>query len=64
MSNYTYEAKETDRKLETYEWDNVWWEQADKEKDVWFFLITDCTDGILTMRLSMPRDISFWQRSL
>ena len=30
MSNYTYEAKETDRKLETYEWDNVWWEQTER----------------------------------
>ena len=28
MSEFTYEIKDTARKLETYEWDNVWWEQT------------------------------------
>ena len=27
MSQYTYEHKNKDTALETYEWDNVWWEQ-------------------------------------
>ena len=25
---YTYEKKDSNEKLETYEWDNIWWEQA------------------------------------
>ncbi len=29
MSEFTYEAKDTERKLETFEWDNVWWEQTE-----------------------------------
>ena len=29
MSNYTYENEDRIEKLEKYEWDNVWWEQAD-----------------------------------
>ena len=28
MSEFTYEEKDTTRKLETLEWDNVWWEQT------------------------------------
>lgn len=28
MSEFTYETNDTNRKLETYEWDNVWWEQT------------------------------------
>ena len=31
MSNYTYESKDIKTPLETYEWDNVWWEHADKD---------------------------------
>lgn len=30
MSQYTYEKEERTCPLETYEWDNVWWEQADR----------------------------------
>ena len=30
MSSYTYEFKDKSGKLEQYEWDNVWWENADK----------------------------------
>ena len=30
MSNYTYEFENKSAKLETYEWDNVWWEQTGK----------------------------------
>lgn len=30
MSQYTYEVENKSTKLETYEWDNVWWEQANK----------------------------------
>lgn len=30
MSQYTYEVKNKSTELETYEWDNVWWEQANK----------------------------------
>ena len=29
MSSYTYEASDRKASLETYEWDNVWWEHAD-----------------------------------
>ncbi len=28
MSDFTYESQQTTQKLETYEWDNVWWEHA------------------------------------
>lgn len=28
MSNYTYEFESKSTELETYEWDNVWWEQT------------------------------------
>ena len=28
MSEFTYEAVNRETRLETYEWDNVWWEQA------------------------------------
>lgn len=31
MSNLTYEFENRMDKLETYEWDNVWWEHADEE---------------------------------
>ena len=30
MSHYTYEFENKSTKLETYEWDNVWWEQTNK----------------------------------
>ncbi len=33
MNDYTYELKNRHERLETYEWDNVWWEQANT-KDV------------------------------
>ena len=29
MSDFTYEAETCETPLETYEWDNVWWEHAD-----------------------------------
>ena len=31
MSDFTYEAKNCEMSLETYEWDNVWWEHANVE---------------------------------
>ncbi len=31
MSDFTYESNNTAVELETYEWDNVWWEQAPKQ---------------------------------
>ena len=31
MSNYTYEAKDIKTPLETYEWDNVWYEHTERE---------------------------------
>ncbi len=31
MSEFTYETNNISKKLETYEWDNVWWEQTDNE---------------------------------
>ena len=30
MSRYTYEFESKNTELETYEWDNVWWEQTSK----------------------------------
>jgi hypothetical protein len=30
MSQYTYEVENKSTELEPYEWDNVWWEQANK----------------------------------
>ena len=30
MSQYTYEFESKNTKLETYEWDNVWWEQTNR----------------------------------
>ena len=30
MSNFTYEFENRRESLEMYEWDNVWWEHADK----------------------------------
>ena len=32
MSDFTYENKMLENKLETYEWDNVWWEQTNDNK--------------------------------
>lgn len=29
MSEFTYETNNTSKSLETFEWDNVWWEQTD-----------------------------------
>lgn len=31
MSCFTYKKENRKEKLEGYEWDNVWWEQADNE---------------------------------
>ena len=31
MSGFTYETNNTSKNLETYEWDNVWWEQTGDE---------------------------------
>ncbi len=31
MSDYTYQFDKAGNTLETYEWDNVWWEQADRD---------------------------------
>ncbi|MBR2432210.1 MAG: SGNH/GDSL hydrolase family protein [Clostridia bacterium] len=31
MSQYTYEFKDQNNVLEKYEWDNVWWEQANRD---------------------------------
>ena len=28
MSDFTYEREKNNNPLETYEWDNVWWEHA------------------------------------
>ncbi|MBQ8302732.1 MAG: SGNH/GDSL hydrolase family protein [Clostridia bacterium] len=30
MSSYAYEFEKRNERLETYEWDNVWWEQTEK----------------------------------
>ncbi len=32
MNNFTYEKEDRSQQLETYEWDNVWWEQASDTK--------------------------------
>lgn len=31
MNSYTYEFEKRSERLETYEWDNVWWEQANTD---------------------------------
>ena len=31
MSNFTYETENTTKKLEKYEWDNVWFEHTENE---------------------------------
>ena len=31
VSRYTYESENNNANLETYEWDNVWWEQTGRE---------------------------------
>ena len=41
MSNYTYEFETRNDKLETYEWDNVWWEHADTEGNARVLYIGD-----------------------
>ena len=33
MSEFTYEEKTTKARLETYEWDNVWWEQTKSDAE-------------------------------
>lgn len=30
MESFTYQASPTENRLETYEWDNVWWEHTEK----------------------------------
>lgn len=44
---FTYEANNSSAALETYEWDNVWWEQAnDKEKDRVLYIGDSISCGI------------------
>lgn len=31
MQTFTYENNDTSRKLETYEWDNIWWEHTENK---------------------------------
>lgn len=31
MESFTYQASPTENRLETYEWDNVWWEHTEKK---------------------------------
>ena len=33
MTDFTYETTDRAERLETYEWDNVWWEQANTDKE-------------------------------
>lgn len=47
MSNFTYEKKQQTSGLETYEWDNVWWEQApDKSKERVLYIGDSISCGI------------------
>lgn len=41
MSNYTYEFDNYSQRLETYEWDNVWWECANTKDAVRVLYIGD-----------------------
>lgn len=31
MNDFTYEKQDSGRQLETYEWDNLWWEHTERE---------------------------------
>lgn len=47
MNNFTFEAKGSTFGLETYEWDNVWWEQApDAAKPRVFYIGDSISCGI------------------
>ena len=52
MSQYTYELRDNAATLETFEWDNVWWEQANKQDIARVLYIGDsiscATRGIAT----------------
>lgn len=41
MVDFTYETKNTDDTLETYEWDNIWYEQAPKDDKARALVIGD-----------------------
>ncbi len=41
MSEFTYEQNNISKKLETYEWDDIWWEQTDNETAKRIFYIGD-----------------------
>ena len=46
MSHYTYEPENTNRSLETYEWDNVWWEQTASDADRILYIGDSISCGI------------------
>ena len=56
MSNLTFEYNETNAKLETYEWDNTWIEQANDEKTPRVLYIGDSIScGIRTIATAQSK---------
>ncbi len=51
MSQYTYEFEDKNIELETYEWDNVWWEQTNRN-DVARVLYIGDSISLATRRLA------------
>ncbi len=41
MESFTYQETLTDHPLETYEWDNIWWEHADDSKPPRVLIVGD-----------------------
>lgn len=41
MDVFTYEEKNTENKLETYEWDRTWWDNSEGEKEAHIFILGD-----------------------
>lgn len=58
MSDFTYETNITSNKLETFEWDNVWWEQTDNKTSKRILYIGDsisCATRQLITKFSESR---------
>ena len=51
MSDFTYESNNTTIELETYEWDNVWWEQAPKQDATRDLYIGDSIKVVATFEI-------------
>ena len=60
MSSFTYEFENKNERLETYEWDNVWWDQADKDDVTRVLYIGDSIScGTRRVATEMAGDLYF-----